>query len=353
MKAGRWRSIAEAGLLTAFTGFACLGLAEVAVRYIAPQPPSWIDIYRRHPKLPLYALQPSTTRTAETGETRWTVITDAEGHRVGSLPQPSGACTDLWLGDSFTFGHGVDYETSFVGQLATGKPEIRMVNLAVPGYGPTQYRQVLESELSSGLMHFNRVTTVLYVGNDFHDCVWSKDVAVNDGVVGDRGDLRSKLKRASHLYRLAAVAFHRMHSTPEDPFQAVLDELADPTAWGRNPLKSAYATFRDEVARIDEVARRHGAFSRFVILPTQAAVRAREGGDALLPVQMAARALAESRAQVLDTTPFLRAHAREPLFFPFDGHLNELGNRVVAEAIRSRWNDACSSAHDTSRPSLP
>ena len=57
-------------------------IGELGVRIVAPQPASWLDVYRRHPALPFYALAPHVERLIDTGETRWTVFTDEHGYRV-------------------------------------------------------------------------------------------------------------------------------------------------------------------------------------------------------------------------------------------------------------------------------
>jgi hypothetical protein len=44
-------------LLSAVAFALMLPLTELAVRLIAPQPASWLDIYRCHPMLPFYVLQ--------------------------------------------------------------------------------------------------------------------------------------------------------------------------------------------------------------------------------------------------------------------------------------------------------
>jgi hypothetical protein len=57
------------------------------------------------------------------------------------------AATALFVGDSYTFGHGVDYEESFVGRLAAmpGFP-FQVVNLGVQAYGTDQALLFLERQ---------------------------------------------------------------------------------------------------------------------------------------------------------------------------------------------------------------
>ena len=115
-----------------------------------------------------YSLQPNVQRLVDTGETRWVIITDDQGFRTSRTKiDKHGGGTVLCLGDSFTFGHGVDYEQTFVGLLdADTTVPYRFVNAAIPGHGPVQYEQVLEYLLGNKL-DVDRVLVTVFLGNDF------------------------------------------------------------------------------------------------------------------------------------------------------------------------------------------
>jgi hypothetical protein len=331
-----------------------VAFGEVVLRALAPQPVSWLAIYRRHPSLPFPGLLPDIRVAVDTGETRWLVRTDRAGFRIGDSPRASARCTALWLGDSFAFGHGVDWEDSLVGLVEARVRAMRQANAAVPGYGPVQYRQVLEYLLGQG-EEFRFIFVVTYVGNDFHDCLWNRDVRVQDGIIGHRGDLRSWLKSHLHLYRLASAAYHRLAPAPESPYQRTLDELADPQAWTSGTLARAEQIFVRELTRIRDLARAAGAEARFLILPTQEAVAAARGeksegtSRALLPVSRARSALDEIDAMVFDATGVLAADPAVRVYFPFDGHLDREGNRRVADGLLAAWSLDCSRARSGAR----
>lgn len=341
-----WQRRACAAALLLTSAVVSLGLAELALRLVAPRPPSWLAIYRQHPELPIPAALPDLHSSVDTGETHWQIFTDSEGFRVGG-GRVEGDCAALWLGDSFAFGHGVDYGQSLVGMVGAAAPRVRQINTALPGYGPVQYRQVLENLLAHG-RRFDYVYVVSYVGNDFHDCIWDKTAEIHEGAIGHRADLKSFAKTHSHLYRLLSAVAHRF--APDDAGPGVEAELADPTAWNGEFLERAQATYDGEMARLQALARAHGAQVRFVILPTRAAVdAARDGGDAepaagpLLPVARARAALTAIDAQFIDASVPLSRHPSSELYFNFDGHLTEKGNRVVADAVVQAWPLACAS----------
>ena len=116
----------------------------------------------------------------------------------------------LCLGDSFLFGHGVDHEQSFVGRLQHDHVgDMDYVNAGVPGYGPVQYRRVLEYRLQQGPPP-DRLLIATFLGNDFQDCVWNKDLPVTDGILGKRASWTDAVKQHSHLYRLATRVYHQL-----------------------------------------------------------------------------------------------------------------------------------------------
>jgi len=335
-------------VLLALSTCAALALSEIVLRIAHPVEASWLAIYRRHPSQPMHALLPGVDARVDTGETHWRVLTDADGMRVGASADVPTRCLVLWLGDSFTFGYGVDYEQSYVGLVAARDPQARHRNAAVPAYGPVQYRRVLEAALASGERP-SAVRVVTFVGNDFHDSLWSKDAPVQNGILGDRGGLKSFLKRNLHLYRLASIGFHRVAPSRNTEHADVRAELADAAAWERPFLARAKQVYGAEMARIRDLALEAGARAQFAILPTREAVEAMRSeapvvGDPTLPVETARAILQTLDPAVLDLSSALRAAPASETFFRFDGHLAPLGNRIVAAQMAESWAEGCPAA---------
>lgn len=311
--------------------------SEILVRIAAPQPASWLDIYVRHPVLETYAIQPNAHRVVESGETRWEVDTDEAGFRVIKLG-PVDRKGTLVLGDSFTFGNGVNAKDSFVGLLNENRVMgSTYLNAGVPGYGPIQYRQVLEYYLTNGFTP-PRVLLMTYVGNDFHDCVWKAETRVVDGIIGNRGDLRSFIKRNSHAYRLVSAAYHRISPKPNDAF-AFREKMFEEKNWGSGVLKEGEARMRTEFAAIAKLCADHSVPLLVVIVPIRDA--AEPGGkpvperDPNLPVTKVKSILSELGIRGLDLTPSLSGRAVNEVFFAHDGHLTPVGNKLAFEAIRA------------------
>lgn len=90
-------------------------------------------------------------------------------NRAAIPPKRPGEFRVIVLGDSFTFGPGVEYEHLFTsllqGRLARMRPDVHVINLAVEGYNVVQYQAVLEEV---GLrLEPDLVLVALFPVNDF------------------------------------------------------------------------------------------------------------------------------------------------------------------------------------------
>ena len=340
-------------LLLGFTALFCLLFAELAVRLIAPQPASWLAIYREDPDLPFYSLAPNAVGRMDTGEARWTVYTDEHGHRVAGpgegSPVSTGSagdqtdCVNLWIGDSFSFGYGLDYPLTFVGRFEARASRTQTVNASVGGYGPTQYRMTLEQLVGPEEMDFDALYVATYLGNDFNDVLIEKTLPVTNGILGADRSLKSFLKTNFHLYRLVSSVYHRVSSGPRSAYDHMLAELARPEAWRSGPLVEAKQSYASEMERILAIARARDVEPSFVLIPTREAVEAMRAthrgeqpgtdDDPTLPVRHATDILERAGARFVDLTPTLALHDPEETFFRFDGHLNERGSEIAAAAI--------------------
>ncbi len=352
--------------LTVMTLVMTIVVGEVFVRLVAPQPISWLAIYRRHPEMPFFSMLPSTVLHVDTGETEWTVSTDSRGFRVPMTQRPEAGCTALWLGDSFAFGHGVEYKESFVGLIERQTVGVRHINAAVAGYGPTQYRKTLEY-LGKQALDFDWVFVASYVGNDFHDTQWDKNSSVADGILGNEANLKSFLKRNLHVYRLLSATYHALADDNQKSHDAVVEQLEHPSAWKEDFLVGANQRYASEMRRIQSYAISEGKQIAFLILPTrdaaaqtyamrsaessakgessaQSVSKATSGDNEvrpMLPVERARMIFDGMDARYLDLTTVVGAFPAEEMFFRFDGHLTPEGNRLVADAFIDRFDLRC------------
>ena len=318
-------------------------MAELLLRLFFPQPASWLSIYRRHPRLPTFSLQPNAQSFVATGESNWWVFTDQDGHRIGSTPEPLERPYVLWLGDSFTFAHGVNFEESWLHLThSVESARHRAVNAGVAGYGPSQYRAVLLDQLDRGNKPAH-VVVVSYLGNDFHDTIWNKDIPVKNGTLGDAGDLKSWIKVNIHSYRLAARIYHRISGSPRSNTQA---ELNDYEQWATGTLADASSRYSAEFEQMASRCQSAGISFRVILIPTVETVAAvkHHGMTGMLqridyrtPLLHAHRIFQDLEISFLDLAPMLALHDPEEMYFAFDGHLTPGGHRVVYEAIAETY----------------
>jgi lysophospholipase L1-like esterase len=314
-----------------------LAAAELAVRLLLPQASSWLAIYRTHPELPIFSVDADLERFVDTGESAWTVYTDGTGSRTAAPDRrPARTREDaLWvIGDSFTFGNGVDHEQTFVGLLdAAAGPAGSFVNCGTPGYGPRQYLL----RLTHRLAHEPPPRAVLvccYLGNDFQDTLWDKPVDPGEGKSTEPPSLKGLLKRSSHLYRLTSKVWHRVRPTRED---RVWRELFSATAWEGPFLSRAAERFGEAMGAVVGACRASAVPLVIALVPPEYTVRGATAGDSdrdpALPVERATALLAELEVRVVDLTPALDAVGADDAYWPLDGHLSPAGHRAVADAL--------------------
>lgn len=316
-------------------------ILEFGVRLLAPQPVSWLSIYRSYGRLPFFTLQPNAHEVVDTGETRWEVWTDANGRRYDPKAPVRQGATALWLGDSFTFGHGVNYEQTWIGQL-DGLEHARHhhVNAGVVAYGPTQYRAVLEDLLPS-MPELSLVCVATFLGNDFHDTFWEKDLPMTTGIMDDEGGFMSWIRKSLHSYRLISRVLHALAGKKTGQQFALID-LYTPENWKQEPLLEAVRLYREAFVGMAEACASHSIPLVVFVIPTPAMIReyrlhgpadSVEVADERGTLFRAMSILEGLGLRVVDTTATLAAHDPEALFFRYDGHFTPEGHRIMTDLM--------------------
>ena len=119
------------GSLLVFTGIIEFGLRITGLQTVKPRPP---QVYQKHDNAVIsYTLKPNINEKAF----RSLVTTDANGLRINTqkpvaetVEKPNIAV----LGDSITFGYGVENDETLPAQLEERMPEFHFINTGVPGY---------------------------------------------------------------------------------------------------------------------------------------------------------------------------------------------------------------------------
>ena len=328
----------------------CAALAlgtELALRLIRPGRLETAPALQPHVYSPVYGwrLRPSWHGRTRDGRT---VRLNHAGFRGAAAGEGApGRRRVLLLGDSLTFGTGVEDSETFAAQLAQLAPALEPLNLGVSGYGTDQELLLLERE---GLPMAPAVIVLdVCVGNDVLDN--ALPVYVYDGVTpkpyftasGETLRLHDEHVRLHGMALLArrlrerSLAFDALLSLAGGTQRAPLDH-DDGEHWGpraRLVLEhwpAAVELTQRLLARMDEVCAARGARLLVLLHPNRRAYL----GDAtfLEPFAAAAPRLRPATRMIdLRSTYLEQGLAWEDFTLDKLGHLNPRGHRLVAEVL--------------------
>lgn len=271
------------------------------------------------------------------------------------------AALTLLVGDSFTFGFGVNDDQTFVHRLQQTKPAgTWYASAAVPGYSTDQQALLVERRLIA--LRPGRIVLVVYLGNDLLDNL--RPTPLQARTRKPRFELR-------HEGVELPEPFVPLVTTPPEPEMLALAQAvrgADPAEWswrGRWEARSELfrlvsavllpaedlrpefpARFRPAVELFDAIVQRlarscaqHGI--ELVIVPLAGRSHAEEPESVSAQFQEYFRAevvrIAAGRGlPVIDVAARLQAEQRvtkAAWFFPNDGHLNPAGHEAVARIL--------------------
>jgi hypothetical protein len=279
----------------------------------------------------------------------------------GDWPEPPdrGVARYAFLGDSFTFGLGVNDEETFVALVDDNDPATDYLNAGIAGYSTDQQYLYLRRYLPGWRLDGLRL--VVYLGNDVLDNTLAFPLQADMGK--PLFDLESDGLRLTNvpvpLQRKPVALRGRTLATMVLGEQAARDladswrsrwQLArrlgldgavgsDPTARFAAELAYPIDLTMGLIVEIQRVAAVHGASLDVVLLPGRSFVEEPDGLSAAfqdyLRLELIARA-AELGIPTLDLAQRLRdvySRDRERLFHANEGHLTSAGHRVVAGAL--------------------
>ena len=303
----------------------------------------------------------------ERGDFAFSFTTDEHGFRNAS-PWPEKADIVV-VGDSMGFSFGVGDEAAWTSLVQEALPEITLLNLSVIGTGPQQYLEVLQRH--GYALEPDLVLFTLFPGNDLSDAEafdeWRRSGterglrewrAVGDGEQPQR-TLVDRVVEASYVLAVVRDVRRNLASPFASETMAVDDgsrlRLA-PTAYVQQALMAepdhpAFGLVMEVIGEAREQALAQG--SRFVVLlvPTKEEVYLHLLGRSYPPlVATFAAALDERGIDRLDLSLALRDAAGDGalLYFEVDGHPNERGYTVIADAVTALLRDGDGAATDAS-----
>lgn len=263
-------------------------------------------------------------RVARSGEILFTVSTDARGTR--RLPAVAGAAGRVaFLGDSTTFGFGVDDEQAFPGVVQRRLGNVQCLNLGVPGYSAYQGRLQLQR------FPFDASPDVVVVDFGFNDAAaWD-----NLGDAEHEGRLWTQQNPVTRHSRLLSVLGGLLRR-PETE--------ASGSSTERRP-RLTDEEFAREIRAIAAWCRERGAEPILLVWPVRGQLQRNEW----LPKQRVLLSLAESDGiKVVNLVPVFRTFGG-PAAFTDAVHASVAGNAIVGEVLEPAVKDALTSRSGQSR----
>jgi lysophospholipase L1-like esterase len=313
------------------------------------------EYYVGHPDIG-YLLKPSIGGVLWGCDFRAAFHTDARGFRNRSA-WPDKA-EFVAIGDSLTFGFGVEDEEAWPSIFARALPQSSLLNLGLMGACPEQYLRLYKT--FGAKMHPRVLLVGLFLGNDFHEAPgFDRGVKSNAGgnyLLSQVPPLRFRehplqgikglLSRYSYLYNLVREimnTYHGRHSSDRRLFslrnghRLVLfpTRLAEAVTMGQPGHEEFQQVFRP-IDRMSSIARENGTHMLVIFQPSKEEIYlpllGEPPSDPGGPLRLA---LQKEGIDCLDLTPAYkcRAMAGEQLFFEADGHPNRTGYRVIAEEV--------------------
>lgn len=337
-----------------------LGIAELAVRLLRPQPVLLVTRGLYAPDPPRrYRLQPGFRGTVTNRvEYRTPVTVNRHGLRGPEIAdrQPD-TLRVLVVGDSFTFGVGARDDETFPARLEAilrGRgSRAQVLNAGAPGFGVPD--AVAWLERWGWTLEPDVVVLGVFLGNDLQDAAPGGPQAVAvDGELRMRGETTSDLARwlyhRSHLYVLLKTSAlgnlaRSLRGQPEPLENRTLRaefELYEKEGTSE-VVRQGLAATEEAVA---ELAARSPARVVAVLIPSRPQVdpavwrgalaqlgQAPERYDARRPNRLFRELFERRGIPVLDVTePLARAVERgEAIYYPIDQHLTPAGYRLLAE----------------------
>lgn len=348
------RNIRNSVILLIAGSLAGLCLAEVMVRLLAPQ------VMEPHPRGFYIAddkigFRPASHRSGIITTYEWSVKvrTNSLGLRERELDQlPHHSRRILALGDSFTFGAGVEEKAAYPRLIEaslrkSGLPLV-VVNSGVSGYGTVQQVRWLVRIIGS--VKPDVVLVGFFVGNDFYDNLALNKYQVIDGYLtstldhgtrlyltqklGISPELKIKLRTHLHLYPLLMNAWTNLliltgKADTESQYEIYRTDLTE-------NIRNAVDVTRDAFIQLKQISSRMAIPVGVVIIPdarVASIISKRRNYNFARPGNILLDLGNKLGIPVLDLTPLFTD--REDLYYPADGHWTREGHQLAADSIAS------------------
>lgn len=285
-----------------------------------------------------------------------------EYHNVANIDELGGRRTSLrndlpsprvvMLGDSFTFGVGVEDMETFASRIAAKIPDRRFVNLGVPGTALPQQLEILRKRHSD--LKANIVVFFFFLGNDFADILQLSHLDSRRGpskLLNTANDVICHHPWLEYSYAtqfvcsalpVAASATRPWFELLRDPAFYVMDRLTG------DYQELAAAALAVQLRALVNMQESLNFKSLIVVIPdvhqvseTSRKQRAEQYGiplsqlDPLRPNEILDNEVRKAGLSLVDSTTCIAASVREPstLYYEKDNHFRSRGHEVFADCV--------------------
>lgn len=251
----------------------------------------------------------------------------------------------LWvIGDSFSFGWGVDRDKSYT-QVIAERTGVPTYNVAGPGTNICSW-QSLYARMPSGLRP-SAVVVGLTIENrvGLYDCPESARQAAiqNQAPPADEKltmlDVKMFMTRHLAIYNFFAVSLKRVNLAEVALEKlGVVNDAQAPALHGKDPAQAPemIRTSADELKRLKDMV---PAGVPYVVALFPARMELREGDAYYRALRTGMEQALQARGiDTIDMLDDFRKAGYRPTHFAHDGHWTELGHQVAGAAI-ARWMD--------------
>jgi lysophospholipase L1-like esterase len=269
----------------------------------------------------------------------------------------------LVVGDSFTFGLGVNDDATFVHQLnASHPPGTSFSNASMPGFSTDQQALLIEQRLLS--LTPDRILLVVYLGNDLFDNLRPFPLQVSSAkpyfaVTGQGMELRNhpvpKQRKPAADGPEGLVAAVWGKDVSQWPWRTRFEQQSElfrifsqkllPVSDYRGMLRTRFAPemalFERILERIAADCQRRGVKLVIVTLAGRSFVNEPGSVSAQYQEVFREQVLSHAKARllgVIDVAGLMQERylkENREWFYPNDGHLNPAGHQVVAELLQA------------------
>ena len=298
------------------------------------------------------------------------IFTDEHGFRTIDNSKIEKKDKKIFLvGDSFTFGVGLEYEDSFSGMLEINQKDYQFFNFAVPSYSPTLYSYKIKEILKKKIIP-DKVILFLDL-TDVHDEAkrWTLNTKTNkpELISEEVFNINKEKDSFKHLNfkistQLASIINLNLRilrseirnifqkktetnltmNTFQGQFTFKSEKDLDPNFWSKGMVEEGSNNIKKNINIISEMLKKNNSEFFLVIYPWAETMV--YGQDFFNWSKFGEELCSNNKCKFIDTTKVFKEYKNNnenwitDLYFPNDIHFTKLGSKIIFNELISNIN---------------